>query len=183
MNYTDVKDPVYGSADKTSIICQVKFDSFPNYLPFSASPKDVQLHGQKIFAELVAGKYGTIGPYVAPVITVTPQQQYNTVIANGLTVTSSSAPALNGVYGVASDDQANIISEAQFISIYQQFTNGLTSFAWADIKGAMHTFPSTALFMAFAKASAMYVSGCKQTLAALQNGQVASFPASTVNIG
>ena len=66
LTYTDVKDPVYGSADQSSINCQVKFSNFADYVPFSAIEADSQAHGQQLYAEQVAGKYGDIGPYVPP---------------------------------------------------------------------------------------------------------------------
>jgi hypothetical protein len=36
-------------------------------LPFTADQNDVEAHGRAIFADLIAGKYGPIGDYVAPV--------------------------------------------------------------------------------------------------------------------
>jgi len=181
MDYTEVTNPVYANATRTSIQCLVTFTGFPNPVPFIATADDPEAHGSEIYADLVSGKYGTIGPYVAPTLTV--NQQYALALSNGLNVSSASDSTLNGNYPVSSTDQANVSSEAQYINIFQEFTTGGASITWADSQGTLHTFKTTATFMAFAKAVAQYVSGCKQTALLLQDGQVASFPANTVNIG
>ena len=180
MNYTDVKTPIYADANNTSIRCQVKFDAYQDYLPFIASNSDPVAHGQEIFADLVAGKYGAIGAYVE--VQPTPYQLYKAAIASGLAVTSASTPALNATYGVADADTANIGAEAQFISTYQEFTNGLTTFPWADATGIVHTFPSTTVFMQFSKAAAQYVSACKQVFIAQSGGGAVQFPSNQITI-
>lgn len=35
-------------------------------IPFTASPNDCEAHGRFLFAQLVAGEYGAVAPYVAP---------------------------------------------------------------------------------------------------------------------
>ena len=67
MNYTDVKNLVWTSADKTAVICQVLFEGQPEYIPFGADPRDVEAHGVQIYSECVSGKWGPIQDYVAPV--------------------------------------------------------------------------------------------------------------------
>jgi hypothetical protein len=184
MDYTNVTNPVYASADKSQIHCMVQFVGFASPLPFSAMANDSTEHGPQIYADLVAGKYGSIGPYVPPSpLAPTPEQQYATAIAAGLVVTCSATLALNGTYGISETDAANISAEAQFIALYSEFTNSATTFPWADASGQPHTFPDTATFMAFAKAAAQYVSGCKQTLIALQTGHAANFPSNAVALG
>jgi len=179
-----VTDAAYTSADKTEISCTVTFPNNPALpsagIPFNARADDVEIHGQQLFADLVAGKYGDIAAYVAPPLT--PTQQYANAISGGVIVTSTSTTALNGTYGVSPDDQANISSEAQFISTFQEFTTASDTIDWADIDGAVHTFPSTAVFMTFAKATAQYVSACKQTLIVLANGGTATFPSNLITI-
>lgn len=65
MQYTDVVDPVYGAMDASIIYCRVKFDVFDQYVPFAAATADTTEHGRKIYAALVAGEFGPVGPYVA----------------------------------------------------------------------------------------------------------------------
>ena len=64
MNYTTVQNPVYADARNRTIDCLVKFEAFPSPVPFTASPDDSTPHNVKILAELKAGKYGAIAPYV-----------------------------------------------------------------------------------------------------------------------
>jgi hypothetical protein len=180
MIYTDVKNPVYGAADNSAIVCQVKFDAFPDYIPFNAMATDSEAHGSEIYAAIVAGTYGTIGAYVLPILT--PQQQYSAAISAGVVVTSVSTPALNGTYGVSTNDQSNISSEALFIASFQEFSTGVDTMGWADSSGVVHTFPDTTTFMAFAKATAQYVSACKQTLIVLTSGGTATFPSNVISI-
>lgn len=184
MEYIDVKNPVFATRDQSLITCDVKFTAWPAYLPFAASAGDPEPHGRQLYAELIAGKWGQVGAYAAPATTPpTPAQQYAAAIARGLVVTSTSTPALNGTYGVSPNDQSDIAAEAQFVGLYQEFTNGQQTFAWADATGVLHTFPSTAAFMAFAKAAAQYVSACKQAwvaASAASPGQASAFPSNAV---
>ena len=61
-----VTDPIWANAEHTLINCTVKFGHFDDAVPFTASVNDVEAHGRAIFADLVAGRYGEIGAYVAP---------------------------------------------------------------------------------------------------------------------
>jgi len=62
-----VTNPVYGNAEETHIECMVTFVEFPNQImPFGANEWDPEPHGQQIYTDLKAGKYGPIGAYVAP---------------------------------------------------------------------------------------------------------------------
>lgn len=100
---------------------------------------------------------GTFAPPGEP--TLTPTQQAQVLIAAGLTVTSTGTPSLDGVYIVADGvpfGRQDIANEAQFVSTFGEFTNGGTTLAWPLLSGAMVTFPSTAEFMAFAKAVAQF---------------------------
>lgn len=68
------RNPVWGEAEKTSIILECKFSHYESigvtendgYLSFGAFADDIEQHGREIFAEAKAGNYGTIGDYVAP---------------------------------------------------------------------------------------------------------------------
>ena len=61
-----VTNPSWANADHTIINCTVKFGHFDDAVSFTADPNDVEVHGGKIFIDLVAGVYGEIGEYVAP---------------------------------------------------------------------------------------------------------------------
>ncbi|EEJ8286483.1 DUF4376 domain-containing protein [Salmonella enterica] len=49
------------------IVCQVHFDGFNDFIPFTASPDDTEEHGRQLYADLKAGKYGSVAPF-----TITP---------------------------------------------------------------------------------------------------------------
>lgn len=69
---TSLSNPVWVDADHTAINCAITTSQFgTEVLPFTASPNDPEAHGRAIFADIVAGKYGPIGEYVAP---PTPEQ-------------------------------------------------------------------------------------------------------------
>lgn len=70
---TSLKKPVWVDAEHTAINCEITTSQFgTEVLPFTASPNDVEPHGQAIFADIVALKYGSIEEYVAPPAPVQP---------------------------------------------------------------------------------------------------------------
>lgn len=65
---TSLTNPVWADAEHTSIDCVITTSQFGDeLLPFTADSNDVAAHGRAIFADLVAGVYGPIGEYVAPI--------------------------------------------------------------------------------------------------------------------
>jgi hypothetical protein len=62
MQITAVKNPVYSRPDNSMIDCIItcKRGNFP----FTAAAQDPETHGKKLYADLLAGKYGPITPYV-----------------------------------------------------------------------------------------------------------------------
>jgi len=66
---TSLTNPVWADAEHTKIDCVITTTQFGDErLPFTADPNDVEPHGRAIFADLVAGKYGTISEYVPPAL-------------------------------------------------------------------------------------------------------------------
>jgi hypothetical protein len=61
-----VTNPSWANSEHTLIACTVKFAHLREPVQFVAAPNDVEVHGGKIFIDLVAGVYGEIGEYVAP---------------------------------------------------------------------------------------------------------------------
>lgn len=69
MKYTQVLNPQWANAEHTAINCDVDFDDLREELvPFTAVATGDYEHSHQIFAECVAGQYGEIAEYVAPVI-------------------------------------------------------------------------------------------------------------------
>ncbi|ECT8547603.1 DUF4376 domain-containing protein [Salmonella enterica subsp. diarizonae serovar 48:i:z] len=66
MKILAAKDGVY--TESGMINAQIHFEGFDDFVPFTASPDDVEGHGREIFADFKAGKYGEVKPF-----TVTPE--------------------------------------------------------------------------------------------------------------
>lgn len=93
---------------------------------------------------------------------LTPEQQLASVVSSalaaGLTITSTSTPAINGTYAVdqAAQSRINAIETAILKNGAFPGSNG-SQMAYPDITGKLNVFPSTALFSEFATAVADYV--------------------------
>lgn len=66
MNLEYAKNPKWADAEHTMIDLIIKWDKFPEELPFTASPNDVEPHGRTIFSLAQAGQFGPVAEYVAP---------------------------------------------------------------------------------------------------------------------
>ena len=78
-----ITNPVYTNAEGTGVECIIQFEEFANNptlknSPFHATADDPEPHGQEIYNDLKAGKYGPIAPYVAPAITPANNQPVTT---------------------------------------------------------------------------------------------------------
>jgi hypothetical protein len=56
------KDPRWVNAEQTLIDLIIKWDSYPEELPFTADPNDVEEHGRQIYAAAAAGQFGPVAP-------------------------------------------------------------------------------------------------------------------------
>lgn len=61
-----IKNPKWSNSDMSTIDVIIKFIDFDYELPFTASLKDNEIHGRKIYAEAVDGLFGPISAYVEP---------------------------------------------------------------------------------------------------------------------
>lgn len=65
---TSVANPRWANAEHSVIVCDITTTQFGDeVLPFAANPEDPAPHGRAIFASLIAGEYGPIAEYEAPV--------------------------------------------------------------------------------------------------------------------
>lgn len=118
------------------------------------------------------------GAFAAPVApTPTLAQQAGSLLGSGLTIASTSTPALDGTYATTSDSQQHIQAEVTAILLNGTFADGSTSLAWLDVAGDSHTF-DVAQFKAFATAVAAFVSGCLRCV----NGQSTTLPSASATI-
>lgn len=60
--------PEWADESGSIINLSVKFAQFTDAIPFSATSSDVEGHGRDLFNRAVAGEFGLIAPYVAPVL-------------------------------------------------------------------------------------------------------------------
>jgi len=74
LTIVSAKNPVYMSADHSSIHLDVIFAEFPNQiLPFIANENDSYDHGVDLFNNAKNGKYGDVGEYKQPTLPNTTQ--------------------------------------------------------------------------------------------------------------
>jgi hypothetical protein len=87
---------------------------------------------------------------------------YDRLIAGGLTLTSATTPAVDGVYALDAATQTNITTVASYINAYGEFPSGQTiNFPWPLQTGATVLWPTTAAFTAFAKSVGQVVALAK----------------------
>jgi hypothetical protein len=58
----NTRNPVWANADQTIIDCEINHSTY-GWIPFTASPDDVEAHGREIFASLTQGE---VAEYVPP---------------------------------------------------------------------------------------------------------------------
>lgn len=106
--------------------------------------------------------------------------QLDTILAAGLTITSTGTPVLNGTYSVGANEQGNITAIASGLNA-GKVPGGGSTFEYLDATGTAHSFTSAA-FIDFAAAVMNYVYAVDMTAATLAAGQSASWPAATATI-
>jgi hypothetical protein len=62
----NVKNPTYINTTPAPINCDVLFVGNVEYLPFSAGPSDPEEYGRQLYAQLLAGDWGPVSPYIPP---------------------------------------------------------------------------------------------------------------------
>jgi len=77
----DVKYPIYADGLGDNINCDVKFDTFVSYLPYTAYKYDVVQQGRDLYAALVAGEWGPVAPYIPPPPAVVIEQDGPNIVA------------------------------------------------------------------------------------------------------
>lgn len=62
----DVKNPQFVNLENTVIDCELKLNSFPNYLSFSASPLDSESYSREVYQQCLDGVWGEVLPFQPP---------------------------------------------------------------------------------------------------------------------
>lgn len=65
MKTIQIRNPVYSAPNKSTIDCEIEHPIF-GWIPFTASPQDVEAHGRELFAMLAEGQAGPVADYVPP---------------------------------------------------------------------------------------------------------------------
>lgn len=103
-------------------------------------------------------------------------------IAQGITITSTSAPAVDGTYAMDDTARANITAIASAINAGMGFPQEVSTYQYPDASGVPHGFPSTAAFLSFAKAARDLYDAEAKAAQAQGAGQTPSWPSTTVTI-
>jgi hypothetical protein len=107
-------------------------------------------------------------------------KQASAALAAGMALTSTGTPALNGTYSLTPQSVSNVNATVTYILLNGAFFGGSSVMPWADMSGAMHTFPSIAEFKSFATAFASLIAQIQ--LYADSGGAVGSIPSNQVTI-
>ena len=71
MKYHSAKSPQWANPEHTAITLEVDFvDLSEEFVPFNASPADIEAHGKELYVRAFNGEFGTIAEYVAPPVAV-----------------------------------------------------------------------------------------------------------------
>lgn len=76
---TDARNPKWANAAHSAVDLEVEHAQY-GWIPFTASPDDSEDHGRDLFSRAVAGEFGPIAEYVAPV--ETPEQVQQRMVAS-----------------------------------------------------------------------------------------------------
>lgn len=66
IKHSKVTDLIWADEDSTAINMVVQFEHLPDPVEFTARADDLEVHGQALFAQAVAGEFGEIEDYVPP---------------------------------------------------------------------------------------------------------------------
>ena len=103
------------------------------------------------------------------------------VQSSGVTVTSTSTPAINGLYDIDPVSLSKISGLATGIAAGRALPGGGLTFNYPDASNTMHAF-NNATFMDLAAAIEGFIYNFEQALYSLVNGQPATLPAPTLSI-
>lgn len=106
---------------------------------------------------------------------------YASLLAGGITLTSTGTPALNGTYSTTPTAVVNVSGIATSIANGLGLPGGGTTFNYRDASGNSHAFDS-AHFLAFAAAVRDFVYHAEDAMATIAKGGTATFPSNQVTI-
>ena len=66
MKIITARNPKWSTENKSAINVEVLFDSFNNYLPFTARSGDSEAHGRELYSRALSGEFGVVAEYTPP---------------------------------------------------------------------------------------------------------------------
>lgn len=125
----DARNPEWGDPAHTYINLEINHPAY-GWIPFTATPNDVEAHGREIFAAAVAGDFGAVTAFTLPVLSDEEQlaayeldlDAFLDAKAQALTFKDRHSLALRGAY----PNQWRVLGEA--FGTWMDTCNGL---AWA----------------------------------------------------
>lgn len=124
---------------------------------------------------------GALVAYTLPTSPVTVDQMLAEKIAAGITITSTSTPALNAIYALGNVSTGQIFQIATWANGFGTFPSGQAEQPYPDATGAMHTF-TVPQFIEFAKAVAPLVSNLTTQAGIMKADGTPVWPAQTATI-
>lgn len=64
MSILEIRNPVFANEEGNIINVEILLEGWGEFIPFSASPQDVEEHGRSIFLRALEGEFGEVSPYV-----------------------------------------------------------------------------------------------------------------------
>lgn len=137
------------------------FIDYPNLPPASdlleVTPAQWTQHMADLRLSSFTIQAGALVYAVVPPPAPTLAQQAQAALLAGVSVTSTSTPALNGTYNIDVPAQAKIAATSAYILRNGTFYKGQATLPWVDASGTPHVFPSTTIFEDFATKIGDYV--------------------------
>lgn len=103
-----------------------------------------------------------------------------TLIKNGIAITSTAFPNLNGTYPLSQNALFNMTGMMAYIMAKNAFPGGAGSLTWYDESGVGHSFTTVAEFEVFAEAVCEFVTQVQEYIDS--GGTSGSLPSNAVNI-
>jgi hypothetical protein len=130
----------------------------------------------------LATQTGGVWTFAAPAAPTAPAptlaEQAAALLAGGLTITSTSTPAISATYAATPAATSNIMAEMIAILALGTFADGGSTLVWPDINFVNRTFPSLVAFRGFAVAVGAFVADCAKAT----NGAATALPSANVTI-
>jgi hypothetical protein len=125
---------------------------------------------------------GVLTVYVPPIpLPVQAQAALATMIAQGITITSVSTSAVNGVYALDGVSTSQIFQLGTFANSFGVFPSGSSTQPYPDINSAVHMF-SVTVFIAFLRAVAALISNLQTQTGIMSQGGTPSWPSMSTSI-